>query len=98
MVKPIKHFLFSLTKDELSHSFVLVAGLQQLSLDQGAGQGWGSLPRGSLPHHFLPPPPGNHSHAHQPSGGTSAFNPFHHAIEQRSPRMQGPASGKVTFN
>ncbi|XP_076182278.1 uncharacterized protein LOC143154234 isoform X1 [Ptiloglossa arizonensis] len=65
-------------------------GLQHLGLEQGAGQGWGGLPRGSLPPHCLPPPPGHHSHTHPPTAGASAFNPFHHSIEQRSPRLPGP--------
>ncbi|XP_076680904.1 uncharacterized protein LOC143375556 isoform X2 [Andrena cerasifolii] len=65
-------------------------GLQHLGLEQGAGQGWGGLPRGSLPPHCLPPPPGHHSHTHPPAAGASAFNPFHHSIEQRSPRLPGP--------
>ncbi|XP_050450121.1 uncharacterized protein LOC126850812 [Cataglyphis hispanica] len=67
-----------------------LSGLQHLGLEQGAGQGWGGLPRGSLPPHCLPPPPGHHPHTHpQPTVGASAFNPFHHAIEQRSPRLPG---------
>lgn len=69
-------------------------GLQHLGLEQGAGQGWGGLPRGSLPPHCLPPPPGHHSHTHPPAAGASAFNPFHHSIEQRSPRLPGPNTGK----
>ena len=69
-------------------------GLQHLGLEQGASQGWGGLPRGSLPPHCLPPPPGHHSHTHPPAAGASAFNPFHHSIEQRSPRLPGPNSGK----
>ncbi|CAK9833524.1 Protein lozenge [Anthophora retusa] len=67
-------------------------GLQHLGLEQGASQGWGGLPRGSLPPHCLPPPPGHHSHTHPPAAGASAFNPFHHTIEQRSPRLPGPNS------
>ncbi|XP_031832676.1 uncharacterized protein LOC116427001 [Nomia melanderi] len=67
-----------------------LSGLQHLGLEQGAGQGWGGLPRGSLPPHCLPPPPGHHSHTHPPTAGASAFNPFHHSIEQRSPRLPGP--------
>ncbi|XP_026667115.1 runt-related transcription factor 1-like isoform X2 [Ceratina calcarata] len=69
-----------------------LSGLQHLGLEQGAGQGWGGLPRGSLPPHCLPPPPGHHSHTHPPAAGASAFNPFHHGIEQRSPRLPGPNS------
>ncbi|OAD55337.1 Protein lozenge [Eufriesea mexicana] len=69
-----------------------LSGLQHLGLEQGAGQGWGGLPRGSLPPHCLPPPPGHHSHTHPPAAGASAFNPFHHSIEQRSPRLPGPNS------
>lgn len=69
-------------------------GLQHLGLEQGASQGWGGLPRGSLPPHCLPPPPGHHSHTHPPAAGASAFNPFHHSIEQRSPRLPGPNSGE----
>ncbi|KOC68553.1 Protein lozenge [Habropoda laboriosa] len=69
-----------------------LSGLQHLGLEQGAGQGWGGLPRGSLPPHCLPPPPGHHSHTHPPAAGASAFNPFHHTIEQRSPRLPGPNS------
>ncbi|KYM99539.1 Protein lozenge [Cyphomyrmex costatus] len=65
-------------------------GLQHLGLEQGASQGWGGLPRGSLPPHCLPPPPGHHPHTHPQPVGASAFNPFHHAIEQRSPRLPGP--------
>ncbi|XP_012289117.1 uncharacterized protein LOC105704470 [Orussus abietinus] len=68
-----------------------LSGLQHLSLEQGGNQGWGGLPRGSLPPQCLPPPPGHHSHSHPPPGGASAFNPFHHAIEQRSPRLPVPA-------
>ncbi|XP_063985001.1 runt-related transcription factor 2-like [Diachasmimorpha longicaudata] len=67
-----------------------LSGLQHLGLEQAGGQGWGGLPRGSLPPHCLPPPPGHLSQPHPPpgAGGTvSAFNPFHHAIEQRSPRL-----------
>ncbi|XP_015439185.1 PREDICTED: uncharacterized protein LOC107194133 [Dufourea novaeangliae] len=67
-----------------------LSGLQHLGLEQGASQGWGGLPRGSLPPHCLPPPPGHHSHTHPPAPGASAFNPFHHSIEQRSPRLPGP--------
>ncbi|XP_066597249.1 uncharacterized protein [Prorops nasuta] len=67
-----------------------LSGLQHLSLEQGASQGWSGLPRGSLPPHCLPPPPGHHTHAHPPPGGASAFNPFHHAIDQRSPRLSAP--------
>ncbi|XP_076242001.1 uncharacterized protein LOC143183987 [Calliopsis andreniformis] len=67
-----------------------LSGLQHLGLEQGASQGWGGLPRGSLPPHCLPPPPGHHSHTHPPTAGASAFNPFHHSIEQRSPRLPGP--------
>ncbi|XP_034191600.1 uncharacterized protein LOC117609416 [Osmia lignaria lignaria] len=67
-----------------------LSGLQHLSLEQGASQGWGGLPRGSLPPHCLPPPPGHHSHTHPPTAGASAFNPFHHSIEQRSPRLPAP--------
>ncbi|XP_033335791.1 uncharacterized protein LOC117226002 isoform X1 [Megalopta genalis] len=67
-----------------------LSGLQHLGLEQGASQGWGGLPRGSLPPHCLPPPPGHHSHTHPPAAGASAFNPFHHSIEQRSPRLPGP--------
>lgn len=70
-------------------------GLQHLGLEQGASQGWGGLPRGSLPPHCLPPPPGHHSHTHPPAAGASAFNPFHHSIEQRSPRLPGPNSGEA---
>jgi len=69
-------------------------GLQHLGLEQGAGQGWGGLPRGSLPPHCLPPPPGHHPHTHPQPVGASAFNPFHHAIEQRSPRLPGSNAGK----
>ena len=69
-------------------------GLQHLGLEQGASQGWGGLPRCSLPPHCLPPPPGHHSHTHPPAAGASAFNPFHHSIEQRSPRLPGPNSGE----
>lgn len=69
-----------------------LTGLQHLGLEQGASQGWGGLPRGSLPPHCLPPPPGHHSHTHPPAAGASAFNPFHHSIEQRSPRLPGPNS------
>ncbi|XP_051155806.1 uncharacterized protein LOC127278244 [Leptopilina boulardi] len=76
-----------------------LTGLQHLSLDQGGGgQGWGGLPRGALPPHCLPPPPGHHSHTHPTSGAASAFNPFHHTIEQRSPRMQGPATNESPRN
>ncbi|XP_014603350.1 PREDICTED: uncharacterized protein LOC106786453 isoform X1 [Polistes canadensis] len=64
-----------------------LSGLQHLNLEQGTNQGWGGLSRGSLPPHCLPPPPGHHAHAHPPPAGGSAFNPFHHAIEQRSPRL-----------
>lgn len=71
-------------------------GLQHLGLEQGAGQGWGGLPRGSLPPHCLPPPPGHHPHTHPQPVGASAFNPFHHAIEQRSPRLPGSNAGKDT--
>lgn len=71
-------------------------GLQHLGLEQGAGQGWGGLPRGSLPPHCLPPPPGHHPHTHPQPVGASAFNPFHHAIEQRSPRLPGPNAGKYS--
>ncbi|XP_034951507.1 uncharacterized protein [Chelonus insularis] len=67
-----------------------LSGLQHLGLEQNGGQGWGGLPRGSLASHCLPPPPGHLSQTHPPSGTTSAFNPFHHAMEQRSPRMPGP--------
>ncbi|KAG7209808.1 hypothetical protein KM043_011424 [Ampulex compressa] len=66
-----------------------LSGLQHMSLEQGASQGWGGLPRGSLPPHCLPPPPGHHSHTHPTPAGASAFNPFHHTIEQRSPRLPG---------
>lgn len=75
-----------------------LSGLQHLSLDQGGGQGWGGLPRGALPPHCLPPPPGHHSHTHPTTGAASAFNPFHHSIEQRSPRMQGSATNDSPRN
>lgn len=75
-----------------------LSGLQHLSLEQGGGQGWGGLPRGALPPHCLPPPPGHHSHTHPSTGAASAFNPFHHTIEQRSPRMQGPATNDSPRN
>ncbi|KAJ8686721.1 hypothetical protein QAD02_022515, partial [Eretmocerus hayati] len=80
-----------------------LSGLQHLGLDQGAAaaaaaaaHSWGGLPRGGLPPHCLPapppppPPPGHHSHG-QPTSplatAASAFNPFHHGVEQRSPRL-----------
>ncbi|CAD6217157.1 GSCOCG00004698001-RA-CDS [Cotesia congregata] len=64
-----------------------LSGLQHLSLEQN-GQ-WGGPPRGSLPPHCLPPPPGHLSQPQHPPTATSAFNPFHHAIEQRS-RLPAP--------
>ncbi|KAK0083561.1 hypothetical protein PV325_008608 [Microctonus aethiopoides] len=74
--------------------------LQHLSLEQNGGQGWGGLSRGSLPSHCLPPPPGHLSQSHPPpTGVTSAFNPFHHAIEQRSPRLSAaPPAAEPTRN
>ncbi|XP_043279867.1 uncharacterized protein [Venturia canescens] len=80
-----------------------LSGLQHLGLEQGTGQGWGGLLRGSLPPQCLPPPTGIHSqqqqqqHPHPPAaGGVSAFNLFHHGMEQRSPRLTGPPSTDST--
>ncbi|XP_046602901.1 uncharacterized protein LOC124296694 isoform X1 [Neodiprion virginianus] len=79
-------FTFAHPQDHLGFK---LTGLPHLGLEGvGAGGGWGGLPRGGLPPHCLPPPPpGHHSHSHPPPGGASAFNPFQHAIEQRSPRV-----------
>lgn len=81
-------------QQNLMKGLLTFLGLQHINLEQGASQGWGGLPRGSLPPHCLPPPPGHHAHAHPPPAGGSAFNPFHHAIEQRSPRLPGSNTGK----
>ncbi|XP_024942491.1 uncharacterized protein LOC107269426 isoform X2 [Cephus cinctus] len=85
-----RSYPFGHPQDPLGFKF---SGLQHVSLEQGSNQGWGGLPRGSaLPPHCLPPPPGHHPHTHPPPGGASAFNPFHHVIEQRSPRLPVPAT------
>lgn len=85
---------------------ILLTGLQHLGLEQGGqATGWGGLPRGGLPPHCLPPPPAHHSHA-APTGTVavtattaSAFNPFHHTTERRSPRLPAPANGEnYTFD
>ncbi|XP_058803848.1 runt-related transcription factor 2-like isoform X2 [Phymastichus coffea] len=77
-----------------------LTGLQHLGLEQGGpATGWGGLPRGGLPPHCLPPPPPAH-HSHAAPTGTaavtattaSAFNPFHHTAERRSPRLPAPAN------
>lgn len=76
--------------------------MQHLGLEQSGGQGWGGLPRSSLPPQCLPAPPGHLSQSHPPpgsngAGNVSAFNPFHYAIEQRSPRLSAPTAGIISF-